>query len=125
MSVLMVWYSEVGMLFGKFLLDLSSSSQIKMQLFRLSKKSQKTWKKENFILACDVVKISTNETKLLFISGRPKLKFRPQFRPKLPVSAKFQFRPKPKKVSAETNGFGQVTVSAKTKKSFGRNFSTL
>ena len=30
-------------------------------------------------------------------SGRPKLKFWPQFRPKLPVSAKFRFRPKPKK----------------------------
>ena len=36
------------------------------------------------------------------ISGRPNLKFRQQFRPKLPVSAKFRFRPKPKKVSAET-----------------------
>ena len=35
-------------------------------------------------------------------SGRPKLQFRQQFRPKLPVSAKFRFRPKPKKVSAET-----------------------
>ena len=39
---------------------------------------------------------------ILLLSGRPKLKFRQQFRPKLPVSAKFRFRPKPKKVSAET-----------------------